>query len=145
LPLSKLARAAAGATFLTALIACSSNNGSGGGSEANVTFTQVYTQILGPTCSVHHSGAAPSGNLDMSTQSLAYQHLVGVAAQGLCGDEDPVPQRVIAYDHADSLLWQKVMGLQKCGVQMPANGPPYLTTAQTDLIAEWIDDGAQND
>jgi hypothetical protein len=81
----------------------------------------------------------------MSTQSLAYQHLVGVAALGApCSDEDPVPTLVVAGEHTASLLWQKVAGQQKCGNQMPLGGP-YLSTTQMDQIAEWIDDGAQND
>lgn len=133
-----------GAVCLVALVGCSSSN-TGGGGASSATFTQVYTQILGPTCSVHHSGGAPSGNLNMSSQSLAYQNLVGVAASGpSCGGADPVPTRVVAYDHDGSLLWQKVMGLQKCGSQMPLGGP-YLSSTQIDLIASWIDDGAQND
>ena len=134
-----------GAACLVAVVACGSSNDDTGGGTPNVTFTEVYTQILGPTCSSHHSGGDPSGNLDMSSQSLAYQNLAGVAASGpSCGGEDPVPTRVVAYDNAASLLWQKVAGQQKCGSRMPLGGP-YLSAAQIELIAEWIDDGAQND
>ena len=134
------------AAFLAAVVACGSGNEDNGGGVTNsTTFTEVYTQILGPTCSTHHSGGDPAGNLDMSSQSLAYQNLAGVAASGpSCGGEDPVPTRVVAYDSAGSLLWQKVAGQQKCGSQMPLGGP-YLSSAQIELIAEWIDDGAQND
>jgi hypothetical protein len=134
-----------GAACLAAVLACGSNEDNGGDVARNVTFTEVYTQILGPTCSSHHSGAAPAGNLDMSSQSVAYQNLAGVAASGpSCGAEDPVPTRVVAYDYAGSLLWQKVAGQQKCGSQMPLGGP-YLSSAQVTLISSWIDDGAQND
>jgi hypothetical protein len=141
----KLVRPAVGAAFFAALVACSSSNDGGGGGEPSVTFTQVYSQIISQRCTDHHSGADPSGGLDMSTQSLAYQHLVGVAALGApCSDEDPVPTLVVADEHTASLLWQKVAGQQKCGDQMPQGGP-YLTTAQINQIAEWIDDGAQND
>jgi hypothetical protein len=134
-----------GAACLAAVVACGSSNQDTGGATSSATFTEVYTQIIGPTCTSHHSGGDPSGNLDMSTQSLAYQNLAGVAASGpSCGGEDPVPTRVVAYDYAGSLLWQKVAGQQKCGSQMPLGGP-YLSSAQVELVAEWIAGGAQND
>jgi hypothetical protein len=135
-----------GAACLLAVAACGGNNeDNGGGATNNATFTEVYTQIIGPSCTGCHAGSDPTGNLNMSTQSLAYQNLAGVAASGpSCGGADPVPTRVVAYDYAGSLLWQKVAGEQKCGSRMPLGGP-YLSSTQIQLIAEWIDDGAQND
>lgn len=117
-----------------------------GTGPAAATFTEVYSQIIGPVCSGCHTDGtgATSGKLVMDSQAHAYAALVGVTAAGAgCGTSGE--SRVVAGDSASSLMWQKVsMTMPPCGAQMPLGETP-LTSAEVQLIAEWIDDGAQND
>jgi hypothetical protein len=111
-------------------------------SAAPETFTDVYTTILGPTCSTCHN---PSGDkfLDMSTQAAAYTNLVNVKASGpACGASGET--RVVPSDAATSLLYQKVsMATPNCGAQMPY-GKPAISTDDQEKILNWIDQGALN-
>lgn len=134
--------------LLAAVPACSStDNGtadSGAGGAAPPTFTEVYTTVLAPLCSgCHVGGAAASGNLDMSTQTLAYTNLVGKAAMGpLCVSSNAT--RVVANQPSQSLIINKLtMMTPLCGSQMPLGGG-MLTTAQIALVTDWITDGALN-
>ncbi|MGA2451174.1 MAG: hypothetical protein ABTD50_21140 [Polyangiaceae bacterium] len=127
--------------------------GEGGGS---VTFTMVYTDIIGPICSGCHApghGGFTNGNLDMSTQPLAFVDLVGDAGTGVvamgtgCGTSGDL--RVDPGNASMSLIWEKVNAkLQDagapCGSPMPL-GSAVLTQAQVNEIAAWINSGAQND
>jgi hypothetical protein len=131
----------AGASDASALDAGASDAGASDAS-AVVTFSEVYTTILKPTCSKCHGGLSPFANLDMSTQAGAYSNLVGVKAAGsACGGSGEV--RVVAGSSATSLMYHKVAGTQDCGVRMPYGGP-YLDQAHIDLIKTWIDEGAPN-
>ncbi len=105
------------------------------------TFTNVYAIIINGTCNgCHNGGMFPSGKLDMSTQALAYAHLVNVTSAGSgCGAK--AEPRVLPNDHASSLIWNKVNGTQDCGSRMPLGQLP-LSQQKIDLIAEWIDNGA---
>ena len=49
--------------------------------------------------------------------------------------------RVIPGDPDASFLIQKLQGTQTLGDRMP-DGGPYLTTAQVNVIRQWIQDGA---
>jgi hypothetical protein len=99
-----------------------------------VTFAEVYQAVLSGCTRCH--GA--SGNLDMSTQSIAYANLVGAKASGpLCGSSGET--RVVPRNSAMSLLYHKVAGTADCGDAMPA------TPQGTALIQSWIDEGAPND
>lgn len=111
--------------------------------SASVTFTEVYTTILKPTCAaVCHGGAHPFAGLNMGTQAEAFSNLVNVMAAGsACGSTGEV--RVVPGNAAKSLLYNKVAGTQDCGVRMPYGGP-YLDQALIDLIETWIDEGAPN-
>ena len=135
------------AACLGLLVGCSSNNNTspgntGDGGATAATFTEVYTTIIGTTCTDHHSGANPSGALDMSTQAKAYADLVGVKAAGpSCGTSGET--RVVAGSHATSLLYMKVAGTQTCGNQMP-DGLTPISSDKVALIQSWIDDGALN-
>lgn len=42
----------------------------------------------------------------------------------------------------DSILYLKIDDAPPFGSRMPLNGPPYLTSAEIDLIADWIAEGA---
>jgi len=50
--------------------------------------------------------------------------------------------RVIPGDPDASFLIQKLQGVDGLlGERMPADGPPYLTTATVNVIRQWIQDG----
>jgi hypothetical protein len=145
--------------------------GGGGNSEAGLgppTFTNIYTEILQPSCGTSstlttgcHQAAASVplsaltvSELDMSTQAIAFSGLVNIPAMGtdcsLGVDGGPVPIRVVPGKAAESLLFQKVDEAKPpCGMQMPRPIPPAmtakpLTSAQVMLIEDWINAGADN-
>jgi hypothetical protein len=140
--------------------------GGSGGSEAGLepTFTNVYTEILQPSCgstgntaSCHQAAASvpPASQLsflDFSSQTIAYSSLVNVQAMGTyCGvaDGGALPTRVVPGNAQGSLLYQKVAdAMPPCGSRMPKPIPPkttvaVLSSAQIALIADWISDGAK--
>lgn len=49
---------------------------------------------------------------------------------------------VIAHDPCDSLIVQKVSSAPPFGSRMPSDGPPYLSPAERNLLADWIAEGA---
>lgn len=128
------------AATATGAFGCSSSNPA----APTETFTDVYTTILQPKCASCHAAGAPDKFMDLSTQAAAFQSLVGVSASGpACSGKGT---RVVAGDANDSLLFQKVSEAKpSCGVQMPYNGPPYLSAADQTKIETWINDGALND
>ena len=87
--------------------------------------SQVQT-ILNNSCatSCHVNGGGYHGNLDLSS----YDNL-------MAGDSNNGPV-VVAGDHANSLLWQKV----NSGA-MPPSGSD-LSSDEINIIADWIDEGA---
>lgn len=125
------------------------------------TFTSVYTAIIEAHCTgCHHPGGSgvTVGQLDMSSQGVAYADLVGVAAQGTaagasgvaCASAMPPLVRVVPGDAASSLLFNKVDAKlagtnPPCGSPMPLGAAPPLTEDEVFLIAAWIDAGARND
>jgi hypothetical protein len=154
-----------------AIVACgSSGGGAGNGDDASSgasTFTDVYTQILQPSCGTSstvttagcHQAAAyvpPSltvSMLDMSSETIAYTNLVNVRGMGTYCSEDGgtgAPFRVLPGNAQESLLYIKVAeAMPPCGVRMPRPIPPAstaepLTDAQITLIANWINAGALN-
>jgi hypothetical protein len=137
------------------------------------TFTNVYANVIGARCTSCHApgkSGVTAGGLDLSTAAAAYANLVNVPSAGTSagsagvtcaslgidqtadagGDGGPVLLRVVPGDSADSLIFEKVndklLGTNPpCGSAMPlgaTNAP--LTQAQVNLIASWINAGAQN-
>jgi hypothetical protein len=123
------------------------------------SFTEVYTQIIRPTCSndyCHYQNVGIRYSaLDMSSQVSAYWGLVdqlcaGAACSGMGY------RRVIPGDPDNSMLYEKVSQKNPpCGVQMPADiaalqeGIPQfsgtaLSKDQQTLIYNWIREGAQD-
>jgi hypothetical protein len=125
-----------------------------------VSFTNVYSEIIQPTCSndyCHAAGVSQAhGALDMSSQETAYWSLVDQYCEGpTCAGTGY--RRVVPGDPADSMLYIKVSSANPtCGSQMPADLASFkvtstskfsgtaLTDAQQNLIFQWIKDGAQN-
>lgn len=137
--------------FSLTAMACSSSpstpatgSSSSEDSGSDVTFTEVYATVLRPDCSSCHTAGGEAPFLVMSSQSAAYANLVGVKASGpSCGSSGDT--RVVAGSASTSLLYEKVsMSPPPCGSQMPLGGPP-LNAPDQELIAAWINAGAQND
>ena len=99
-------------------------------------FQQIQDTIFTPICSVCHAGAnAPLGlRLDAGN---SYMLLVNVPSA-----EVPGLMRINPGNPDTSYLVQKIQGNAAVGVRMPANGPPYLSQAQIDLVRSWVAAGA---
>jgi len=110
-------------------------SGAGGG----VTLLDVQSQVFTPRCGItgcHVGPAAPFG-LDLSSASNSAANLVGVVSAEL-----PPMQRVLPGDSANSYVYWKITGNPGInGDQMPLSGGP-LSAADVDLVAAWIDGGA---
>ena len=91
----------------------------------NISYTATIQPIFTANCSGCHI-TSTRNNLSLSNYSSITS---GNSSNG------PV---IIAGDHANSLLWQKV----NSGLMPPTSG--QLTTDQINLIATWIDEGAQD-
>jgi hypothetical protein len=102
----------------------------------NSDFQEIQATIFTPVCTTCHVGAnAPAGlRLDAAN---SYALLVNVASA-----EVPALLRVNPGNPDASYLVQKIQGNAAVGVRMPANGPPYLSQAQIDLVRSWISAGA---
>ena len=86
--------------------------------------TQIQTIFNNNCTSCHINGGAYYGGLDLSS----YDSLMAGSNNGAV---------VVAGDHANSLLWQKVNS-----GEMPPQNNPDLTSDEISLIAQWIDEGA---
>jgi methionine-rich copper-binding protein CopC len=128
-----------------ALTSCTAGDGTGldaGGRPLppmpapNDDFQQIQDTILTPSCTACHVGAnAPQGlRLDAGN---SYAMLVNVAST-----EVPALLRVNPGNPDASYLVQKIQGNAAVGARMPANGPPFLSQAQIDLVRTWIAAGA---
>lgn len=102
----------------------------------NDDFQEIQNTIFTPICTTCHSGAnAPQGlRLD---EGNSYALLVNVASA-----EVPSLLRVNPGNPDQSYLVQKIQGNAAVGARMPANGPPFLSQAQIDLVRAWISAGA---
>jgi hypothetical protein len=106
------------------------------GPPANSDFAEIQSTIFTPICTTCHVGAnAPQGlRLDAAN---SYAMLVNVASA-----QSPGLLRVNPGNPDASYLVQKIEGTAAVGVRMPANGPPYLSQTQLDLVRRWITAGA---
>lgn len=84
-----------------------------------------------------HAGSSPEEGMNLS-QNLAYADIVNVISS-----QQPGLKRVDPGQPDNSYLVRKIQGTAGIeGDRMPADGPPYLTTAQIDTIRLWITNGA---
>lgn len=110
-------------------------------------WSAIYPRVIGPTCATAigcHGLEPRSAGLDMSSETAAYDSLVGVAAStdvaagALCGMA--FATRVVPGEPDLSLIVQKLEGSPPCGDPMPV-GPPLSSNA-IEAIRAWIAAGA---
>lgn len=100
-------------------------------------LSSIQTVIFNASCIEHHGDHATEADLDL-TVGNAYANLVNVASVQVALN------RVTPGDAENSYLIHKLDGRSGIvGDRMPTNGP-FLTTAQVDIIEQWINDGARN-
>jgi uncharacterized protein (TIGR03118 family) len=112
---------------------------------AQVTLTQLQTQIFTPICSTCHTGVG-SGlpGVQNLTAGNTYSNIVNVASI-----EQPSLVRIKPNDPANSYLIQKIEGAPGIsGSQMPQGcgsaGNPCLDQATIDMVKAWVSQGALN-
>lgn len=153
------------------LVACSSSssspssNGTENGTENSTgtatsgssssgpaaTFTQVYNDVLGPSCGTvcHMPGGVgvQTGLLDMSSKATAYTMLFEVSAMGTPNGCAGKGVRVVPGNVDSSVLAEKVdpklFPALNCGAIMPLD-EPNLPQNQITEIESWIAAGAMN-
>lgn len=100
-------------------------------------LSSIQTIIFNASCIEHHGDHATEAGLDL-TSGNAYSNLVNVPSV------QTALNRVTPGDAENSYLIHKLDGRSGIvGDRMPTNGP-FLTTAQIDVIEQWINDGARN-
>jgi mono/diheme cytochrome c family protein len=102
---------------------------------ATATLSMIQAQIFTPKCSGCHP---PNQGLNLEAGN-AFADIVSVNSS-----EQPSLMRVKPGDPDNSYLYKKVAGAAGIsGSRMPQGGP-FLTSAQLQLIRDWILAGAQN-
>jgi len=98
----------------------------------NISYSNDVQPIFDQACISCHPN---SGNLDL-TAANSYNDLVNVNASGYSG------KRVVPGDAEQSILYKKIDGSGAYGSNMPLGGS--LSSAQINLIKQWIEEGALN-
>jgi len=102
---------------------------------ATATLSAIQAQIFTPRCSGCHP---PNQGMDLQA-GTSFGSIVNVNSS-----EQPSLMRVKPGDPDNSYLYKKVAGAAGIsGSRMPQGGP-FLTSAQLQLIRDWILAGAQN-
>jgi hypothetical protein len=112
----------------------------GGPPPADATFTRVQAEVFSVNCALSgcHAGTAPTGGMDLSA-GVAYGNIVGVAST-----ERGDLHRIEPGDPDRSYLVKKIRGdADIVGSPMPLIGS--LTSAQRQLVIDWVRRGAPND
>jgi mono/diheme cytochrome c family protein len=109
-------------------------SGTGAPTGAQVSFKKDITGIFTAHCATCHLNGVALGGLSLATYASLQK-----------GGTEFSGSIVKAGDHAHSLLWEKVQPTAPWpgGSRMPLGGP-YLTAAQVQTIATWIDQGAKD-
>jgi len=109
----------------------------GGTPPLTADFTSIQDNVFTPICTRCHIGAGAPQGLQLDA-AHSYSLLVGVPSA-----EEPNLLRVKAGDPGNSYIIRKLEGGPGIvGVQMPADGPPYLPQATINVIRSWITNGA---
>jgi hypothetical protein len=112
---------------------------------AQVTLTQLQTQIFTPICSTCHTGVGSAlPGVQNLTAGNTYSNIVNVASI-----EQPSLLRIKPNDPANSYLVQKIEGAPGIsGSRMPQGcgsaGNPCLDQATIDMVKAWVSQGALN-
>lgn len=124
---------------LCTLAGCGSGDGfPSAGGPLQATFGSIQANIFTPICEHCHSGATAPAGLRLDAAN-SYALLVGVASV-----EDATYLRVQPHDPNNSYLIKKLEGTAAVGERMPAGLPP-LSSADINVIRQWITDGALPD
>jgi methionine-rich copper-binding protein CopC len=134
---------------MTVMAGCSAGSGvgldqngqpigsTGGTPPLTADFTSIQDNVFTPICTRCHIGAGAPQGLQLDA-AHSYALLVGVPSV-----EEPSLLRVKAGDPGNSYIIRKLEGGPGIvGVQMPADGPPYLPQATINVIRSWISNGA---
>ena len=117
------------------------DDGDNGDDVPAVTLAQLSSEIFTPRCALSgcHSGGIPTGGMSLTADRIATE-IINVASSGRSGEI-----RVVPGESANSYILKKLRGESGIsGVQMPLVGS-VLSSAQLDLIAQWIDAGAKTE
>jgi hypothetical protein len=112
---------------------------------AQVTLTQLQTQIFTPICSGCHTGGGTSlPGVQNLTAGNTFANIVNVPSI-----EQPSLLRIKPNDAANSYLVQKILGAPGItGSRMPfgcgSTANPCLDQATIDLVKTWVSQGALN-
>lgn len=112
---------------------------------AQVTLTQLQTQIFTPICSVCHTGMGTTlPGVQNLTAGNTFANVVNVASI-----EQPTLLRIKPNDAANSYLVQKILGAAGItGARMPQGCPsaltPCLDAATIGMVQTWVNQGALN-
>ncbi len=112
---------------------------------AQVTLTQLQTQIFTPICSGCHTGSGTSlPGVQNLTAGHTFANIVNVASI-----EQPSLLRIKPNDANNSYLVRKIMGAAGItGSRMPlgcgSTSDPCLDQATIDMVVTWVNQGALN-
>jgi hypothetical protein len=111
---------------------------------AGVSLSGDVQPVFDARCAIPacHSGPNPASGL-LLTSGNSFGELVGVPAEAPTCTGDP---RVAPGSSATSVLFARLAG-SSCGARMPYSFPvgfDSLTTAEQNMIRDWIDQGALN-
>ena len=115
------------------------DTGASGNEETSNAFKRIQDEILTPECATSgcHNGTSSPLGLNL-VEGKSYDKLVNQPSNQVSG-----LLLVEPFNAEASYLLQKLTGDSGGGVQMPLGRPP-LIAAQTQLVRDWINDGALN-
>jgi hypothetical protein len=97
----------------------------------------MYPGLFLVECTPCHVNGGINGGLNLDK----YKNIVNRPS-----DDVPTMDRIEPFDMQNSYMWHKLSGTQLLvggsGLQMPRNGPPFLTVDQMALVETWINTGA---
>lgn len=141
---SRILRSVLGASvFGLLLIACGTStntntnnnaNSNSNNNTGNVTFSQVYQQVIKISCAFQSCHGGGAGGLNLKEED-AYLSLLNTDSNLVSGKK-----RVIPKDPDNSVFWQVLKGKVGSVRQMPPTEP--LEQSKMDLVRSWIEQGA---
>lgn len=110
--------------------------------EANVSFSAQIRPLFDRPGSMGGCGCHMPNATGASTGiQLSGLNLSSLAALRMGGFTSG-SRVVVSREPCSSILYLKVEDAPPFGSRMPLSGPPFLTDAETDLIHDWIAEGA---